>query len=38
MMMMMMICQLYDSNSANATLIGIEYVITQQAAVRLASS
>jgi hypothetical protein len=26
----MMICQLYDSNSANATLIGIEYIITQQ--------
>ena len=26
----MMVCQLYDSNSANATLIGIEYIITQQ--------
>jgi hypothetical protein len=26
----MMVCQLYDSNSANAMLIGIEYVITQQ--------
>jgi hypothetical protein len=26
----MMICQLYDSNSANATLIGIEYIITQE--------
>jgi hypothetical protein len=26
----MMICQLYDSNSTNATLIGIEYVVTQQ--------
>jgi hypothetical protein len=26
----MMVCQLYDSNSANATLIGIEYTITQQ--------
>lgn len=26
----MMICQLYDSNSANATLIGIEYMITQE--------
>ena len=26
----MMVCQLYDSNSANATLIGIEYVITQE--------
>jgi Protein of unknown function (DUF1264) len=25
----MMVCQLYDSNSANATLIGIEYMITQ---------
>ncbi|AIC15592.1 DUF1264 domain-containing protein [Nitrososphaera viennensis] len=23
------VCQLYDTNSANATLIGIEYVITQ---------
>ena len=26
----MMVCQLYDSNSANATLIGIEYMITQE--------
>jgi hypothetical protein len=26
----MMVCQLYDSNSANATLIGIEYIITQE--------
>jgi hypothetical protein len=26
----MMVCQLYDANSANATLIGIEYIITQQ--------
>jgi hypothetical protein len=26
----MMVCQLYDSNSTNATLIGIEYVVTQQ--------
>jgi hypothetical protein len=26
----MMVCQLYDSNSANATLIGIEYILTQQ--------
>jgi Protein of unknown function (DUF1264) len=26
----MMICQLYDSNSVNATLIGIEYIITQE--------
>jgi hypothetical protein len=25
-----MVCQLYDSNSANATLIGIEYIITQE--------
>lgn len=27
---LMMVCQLYDSNSANATLIGIEYMITQE--------
>ena len=27
----MMICQLYDSNSPNATLIGVEYVITADA-------
>jgi Protein of unknown function (DUF1264) len=26
----MMICQLYDSNSANATLVGIEYIVTQE--------
>jgi hypothetical protein len=26
----MMVCQLYDSNSSSATLIGIEYIITQQ--------
>jgi len=26
----MMVCQLYYSNSANATLIGIEYMITQE--------
>jgi Protein of unknown function (DUF1264) len=26
----MMVCQLYDSNSVNATLIGIEYIITQE--------
>jgi uncharacterized protein DUF1264 len=26
----MIVCQLYDSNSANATLIGIEYIITQE--------
>jgi hypothetical protein len=26
----MMVCQLYDSNSGNATLIGIEYIITQE--------
>jgi protein tyrosine phosphatase (PTP) superfamily phosphohydrolase (DUF442 family) len=26
----MMVCQLYDGDSANATLIGIEYIITQQ--------
>ena len=26
----MMVCQLYDSNSENATLIGIEYIITQE--------
>jgi Protein of unknown function (DUF1264) len=26
----MTVCQLYDSNSANATLIGIEYIITQE--------
>ena len=26
----MMVCQLYDSNSTNATLIGIEYIITQE--------
>ena len=26
----MMVCQLYDSNSANATLIGIEYIISQE--------
>jgi hypothetical protein len=26
----MMVCQLYDSNSSNSTLIGIEYIITQQ--------
>ena len=26
----MMVCQLYDSSSANATLIRIEYIITQQ--------
>jgi hypothetical protein len=26
----MMVCQLYDSNSVNATLIGIEYMITQE--------
>ena len=26
----MMVCQLYDSSSANATLIGIEYIITQE--------
>jgi len=26
----MMVCQLYDSNSANATLIGIEYMITKE--------
>ena len=27
----MMVCQLYDSNSPNATLIGIEYMITADA-------
>ena len=27
----MMVCQLYDSNSPNATLIGVEYVITADA-------
>jgi hypothetical protein len=27
----LMICQLYDSNSPNATLIGVEYVITADA-------
>jgi hypothetical protein len=27
----MMICQLYDSNSPNATLIGVEYMITADA-------
>jgi hypothetical protein len=26
----MMVCQLYDSASVNATLIGIEYIITQE--------
>src|SRR5215210_1864163 len=26
----MMVCQLYDSDSANATLMGVEYIITQQ--------
>jgi hypothetical protein len=26
----MMVCQLYDSNSANATLIGIEYIVMQE--------
>ncbi|MDQ5875660.1 MAG: OBAP family protein [Thermoproteota archaeon] len=26
----MMVCQLYDSNTENATLIGIEYIITQE--------
>ena len=26
----MMVCQLYDSNSVNATLTGIEYIITQE--------
>jgi hypothetical protein len=26
----MMVCQLYDSNTGNATLIGIEYMITQE--------
>jgi protein tyrosine phosphatase (PTP) superfamily phosphohydrolase (DUF442 family) len=26
----MMMCQLYDGDSANATLIGIEYIITQE--------
>jgi hypothetical protein len=29
--MVMMVCQLYDSNSANATLIGIEYMIDSKA-------
>ena len=27
----MMVCQLYDSNSPNATLIGVEYMITADA-------
>jgi Protein of unknown function (DUF1264) len=27
----LMVCQLYDSNSPNATLIGVEYVITADA-------
>jgi hypothetical protein len=27
----MMICQLYDSNSPNSTLIGVEYMITADA-------
>ena len=27
----MMVCQLYDSNSPNATLIGVEYMITANA-------
>ena len=27
----MMVCQLYDSNSPNATLIGVEYMITSDA-------
>ena len=27
----MMVCQLYDSNSPNATLIGVEYMITTDA-------
>ena len=27
----MMVCQLYDSNSPNATLIGVEYMITTHA-------
>jgi Protein of unknown function (DUF1264) len=26
----MMVCQLYDGDSANATLMGVEYIITQQ--------
>ena len=26
----MMVCQLYDDDSANATLMGVEYIITQQ--------
>ena len=26
-----MVCQLYDSNSPNATLIGVEYMITTDA-------
>lgn len=26
----MIVCQLYDANSVNATLIGIEYIITQE--------
>jgi hypothetical protein len=31
----MMVCQLYDSNSPNATLIGIEYMITSDAYAQL---
>ncbi|HEY9387381.1 MAG TPA: DUF1264 domain-containing protein [Nitrososphaeraceae archaeon] len=27
----LMVCQLYDSNSPNATLIGVEYIITADA-------
>ena len=33
----MMVCQLYDSNSPNATLIGVEYMITSDAYARSAS-